>query len=539
MKIILLAMAMGGVALAGRLAEAATINWTNPAGGNWSDAANWSPNQVPTNTDTVLISTRGTYTVNLDVPGVVTNLTLGAGSGAGGVQTLVMTNTFNVNSLLLVTGGGVLNASGENAVISVALTVANGGVLNLSANYYGFQFTGNPLIITNGGAVNAGGAPIYGGFGGTEEYFGSAIYGTVSVASGGRLNSLGASIAAGVTVAHGGEVNVNSLGMEIKEPLTNSGTINLTDGQLANDNYNTVSGSAAGELVCLPGGVINLQGSTAIGGGGHIVNQGVIVQSAGTNTISTPGMDRGLGTVTNFSGIMTLSLFQTNLSGTYFAAAGATIQFVGADVYNDNSALQLTFGTPLVLGGSGQYQLISGYLYLSANVPTNLELLGDTVELGPNSQGGAITNLTLYGMGLINALPTTGKFTATNSNIGTNLLVANGGVFSDEGAGLISGTVVVDSGGVFNLINSLSEAIFEDTLIDTLIDHGVTVAHGGIMNGEGLFTLPTLINAGTINVSSPFILEDGVINKTGGLINLLGNGGITISSPSTYFKGMN
>ena len=104
MKIMLFATAMGCVALAGRLAECATITWINTAGGNWSDAANWSPNQVPTNTDTALITTPGNYKVNLDAPGVVTNLTLGAGGGADGVQTFVMTNSFNVNSLLLVTG---------------------------------------------------------------------------------------------------------------------------------------------------------------------------------------------------------------------------------------------------------------------------------------------------------------------------------------------------------------------------------------------------------------------------------------------------
>jgi fibronectin-binding autotransporter adhesin len=516
-------------------AHSATITWTNPVGGNWSDAANWSPNQVPTNTDNVLITTPGTYTVNLDVPGVVTNLTLGAGGGAGGVQTFAVTNLLTVSSLVSVTNGGVLNSSGINAGFSGAMTIANGGVLNLAAGYNNFTFTANPLIATNGGVINAGGSPIYGGYGGTEYYYGSTINGTVSVASGGVLNSLGASIAAGLTVAHGGEVNVNSLGMAIKEPLTNSGAINLTDGQLGNDNYDTVSGSAYGELVNLPGGAINLQGSTAIGGGGYIINQGFIVQSAGTNAMNSPVFDNRVGTITNLSGIMTLSLFQTNLAGTYFAAAGATIQFVGADIANDNSAPQLTLGTPLVLGGSGQYQLTSGYLYLPANVPTNLELVGDTLQLGPDFQGGAITNLTLDGMQLLNALPITGTFTANNSEIATNLVVANGGVFSYEGAGLINGTVAVGSGGVFNVINSLSESNSIDILIDTLIDHGVTVAHGGIMNGKGLFTLPTLTNAGTINVSSPFILENGVINQTGGLMNLLGNGGITISNPTNYF----
>jgi hypothetical protein len=33
----------------GSLAHCATITWINTSGGKWSVAANWSPNQVPTN----------------------------------------------------------------------------------------------------------------------------------------------------------------------------------------------------------------------------------------------------------------------------------------------------------------------------------------------------------------------------------------------------------------------------------------------------------------------------------------------------------
>jgi hypothetical protein len=36
-------------------ASAATIFWTNLSGGNWTTAANWSPNLAPTNLDTALI----------------------------------------------------------------------------------------------------------------------------------------------------------------------------------------------------------------------------------------------------------------------------------------------------------------------------------------------------------------------------------------------------------------------------------------------------------------------------------------------------
>jgi fibronectin-binding autotransporter adhesin len=544
-------MALALLAL-GHLAHCATITWNNPAGGNWSVAANWSPNQVPTNTDTALITTPGTYTVNLDVPGVVTNLTLGAGGGAAGLQTLVASNLLTVSSLLLVTNGGVLNVSGAYAEFTGGTVEANGGVINLAAGYYYFDFTVNSLIMINGGLVSASGEPLYGGYDGEQSYYGPTINGTVMVANGGVFDINGAigpvtvangglmtaaGSAGALTVAHGGVLDITN-GLSLVAPLINSGTINLTNAGigLVNNDY---SGGAGG-LVNLPGGLINLKGSGGIEAGagigyfGYVTNQGIIIQISGTNSISVPAsFDNSLGTITNLSGLLSLGLFQTNLAGTYFAAAGATIQFVGADIDNDNSAPQLTLGTPLVLAGGGQYQLTSGYLYLPSNVPTNLELLGDTVELGANFQGGAITNLSLYGMGLINALPITGTFTATNSNIGTNLVVANGGVFSYEGAGLINGTVAVESGGVFNVISSVG-----NSYVDILLYHGVTVAHGGIMNCEGYFTVTTLTNAGTLNLASQLVLyttTNGIVNQPGGLINLESNAVITVAATNDYF----
>ena len=447
-----------------------------------------------------------------------------------------------------------MNASGENAVISAAMTVANGGVLNLSANYYNFQFTGNPLIVTNGGLVNASGEPIYG------FSFGSTIYGAVTVANGGVFDINGAfgnvmvanggrMTAAGnagsLTVAHGGVLNVTN-SLSLYGPLNNSGLINLTNGTIGL--INNVYNGGTGGLFNQPGGLISLQGIGGIdapindGMGhaagyyfGYVTNQGVMLQSGGTNGLSIPVFDNSLGTITNLSGTLSLGLFQTNLTGTYFAAPGATIQFVGADIPNDNAAPQLILGTPLVLAGGGQYQLTSGYLYLPSNVPANLELLGDTVELGPNFQGGAITNLSLYGMGLINALPITGTFTATNSEIATNLVVANGGLFSYEGVGLINGTVAVGSGGVFNVIGSVGTFNYYSYI---LLDHGVTVAHGGIMNCEGYFTVTTLTNAGTLNLASQLVFlttSNGIVNQLGGFINLESNTVITVAATNDYF----
>jgi hypothetical protein len=43
----------------------ATISWTNPAGGDWDVASNWSTDTVPTSSDDVTISAPGAYTVTI------------------------------------------------------------------------------------------------------------------------------------------------------------------------------------------------------------------------------------------------------------------------------------------------------------------------------------------------------------------------------------------------------------------------------------------------------------------------------------------
>src|SRR5947209_8443633 len=47
------------------ITRANNISWTNTAGGNWSVAANWSPNVVPSFSDNVFITNSGTYAVTL------------------------------------------------------------------------------------------------------------------------------------------------------------------------------------------------------------------------------------------------------------------------------------------------------------------------------------------------------------------------------------------------------------------------------------------------------------------------------------------
>ncbi len=101
--------------------DAAQINWTNTAGGNWSVAANWSPNQVPSSTDQVTITNPGNYTINLDVGATVGGLTLG---GASGNQSVLI----NGLNLYLVFNGS--SKVGANGLISM-FAGSSGGTGNL------------------------------------------------------------------------------------------------------------------------------------------------------------------------------------------------------------------------------------------------------------------------------------------------------------------------------------------------------------------------------------------------------------------------
>jgi hypothetical protein len=103
---------------------AGTCNW-NIGDGLWSDTTKWSCGRVPVATDTVNITTGGTYTITLDVNGVMAAMNLGA---ATGTQTL--------------------SSSGTNLTLNGASTIAAGGALLVASGTIGG--TGS---LTNNGAM--------------------------------------------------------------------------------------------------------------------------------------------------------------------------------------------------------------------------------------------------------------------------------------------------------------------------------------------------------------------------------------------------
>jgi hypothetical protein len=130
----------------------ATITWTNTAGGNWSVAANWYPNQVPGSADTVVIPlAAATNGAALDMTATVQNLILDGGNLANtgySYDTLTVNGQINwTNGVLgcLVTNNGTMTLAGTNGVdYQLTQFLYNAGTFNLVSgnlmvNYCGYN----------------------------------------------------------------------------------------------------------------------------------------------------------------------------------------------------------------------------------------------------------------------------------------------------------------------------------------------------------------------------------------------------------------
>jgi hypothetical protein len=364
-----------------------------------------------------------------------------------------------------------------------------------------------------------------------------------------------------LTVAHGATFSLTSGGGHAYGiggvTWTNAGTVILSN-TLA---YLNVVQNQAGGTIFLSGNCtfVNPNDTNPFA----FINHGALVQTSGTNLIanlsytnfgnvnldlySPMNFDTSAGTVTNLSGLLTLPSFGSILAGTFYAAAGTTIQLGGGTYANPTVP-----GTPFSLSGPGQFQFISGYLDCPASVPSNLILAGGHLQLESTFQGGALTNLTLAGIAVSNNLPIKGSVTIENIGFGTDLDTTKYVGFYGEG---IQGNYTIESGGVLALVNCLvsnTVVVENGGVLKANVDsfYGsfrvasggvfytdtntfftpVTVASGGIMNfsGPSYFFQP-LTNAGTINLTNSSIILNfnsasgftgAMANQAGGIINM-------------------
>jgi len=213
--------------------------WTNPAGGAFNVASNWSDGIVPDATDVALITLPGNYTVTVTHNAAAQRLVI------GGV---------NSTPTVWVRGGN----AGGHVTLTVADTLENQGLIRLESIDGGWI---SNLAVTNGAFMNRGTIEVNTGTGG-----GRAIAGALN---------------------NSGSVNINRI-TTFDGTLTNTGTITVASGlkllfsagDVLNANAGTITGVG---LVELNGSVLNVNGGTTTGTIPSLINSAINYNPAVTS----------------------------------------------------------------------------------------------------------------------------------------------------------------------------------------------------------------------------------------------------------------
>ncbi len=305
--------------------RAATISWANPASGNWSVAANWSPALVPGPGDDAMITVAGTYTVTMTAFESVLSLTLGGPSG---------TQTLDTAGNTLFAHGGTINSNG---VVNVSGGSFNTDpfVLTVSGTINWSGGTINDAAITSTGTLLLSGPAVKTAFGtwlnaGTVTWTGTGAFNVPGIStfhnqSGGNFNvqsdaTLDGTFSSSFFNDAGGTFtkSVTAGTTTVNPEFPNSGTVSLQTGLLS---VMSASGYRQGAgATHLLGGNLSTPGSSAVISGGVLDGNGTFtgVQLFVTGTAPFGQVNPG-----NSAGLINVAgTFFENLNATYNAEIG-------------------------------------------------------------------------------------------------------------------------------------------------------------------------------------------------------------------------
>jgi hypothetical protein len=347
----------------------------------------------------------------------------------------------------VLSGGGAFQFTGGTMAFANN-TIPNlqiaGGTVTLGQNFQGGIITN--LTLASGSIVNTN-LTVSGTFNTA-----AALPGSLTLLPGATVNWSGGSIQGPVNVASGATLNLTGSAYKyLWGPLTNAGTVTWNGGGSLEVDYSSVF-NQFGLIVNLPGALWDIQSSQTLSVGSP---NGTFFQNAGTFRKSADGGTTSINIAFNNSG--TVNVLQGTLSfkgggvmeSVFLASFGATINFnSGAFVYN----------MPPTMTGAGTFQITGGTLTLASNTIPNLQLAGGTITLGPNFQGGTITNLTLTA-GTLNGNNIVSGTLNVSATMPGGLTVLSGATANWSG-GSISGPVNVASGGALNITGNSSKSLW-------------------------------------------------------------------------------
>jgi hypothetical protein len=502
--------------------------WINPAGGNWSVAANWLNGVIPGADDIAVIAEPGSYAVNVDVNATVSQLRLG---GDSGTQTL----SPNSSRTLTVLNGGSGGAGGRlqlnagavavGGSLSIGTVSVGGGTLTGSGSLTasaGFLWTSGTMTGTGRlvvgplatGAISGGGGKTLDGgrqlinegnltLSGASLNFsngngGNATFdnrGTFAVTDEAdftfsNFNGQPVFVLNSGTFEKSGTATTTVLG---PSSVANTGTIRVVSGTLRFSASTSHAGPleiAAGARVELTGGTFTCAAGATLGTLGEFVLQGAALAVAAN--LEMPRLSFASGT----------------LSGSAILTVTETFSWTGGTMNGTGSLVIGPLATGAISGGAGK-SLDGGRQLLNEG---DLTLSGATVDF--SNGGGA--NATFDNRGTF-TVTDEADFTWSNFN-GQPVFVKNSGTFVKSGTGtttVLATTQFINSGNI--------------EVLSGILQLSTQGTHSGTLS----------VNAGaTLNLSSGnFNLTAGGTLAVAGAIRISG-GALTLNDPATFANGI-
>ncbi|WP_320199630.1 autotransporter outer membrane beta-barrel domain-containing protein [Agrobacterium sp. rho-13.3] len=506
--------------------------WTGGADNEFGNGANWSPNR-PAATDIA--------TVNTGSPQVTNDITVDRLGVDGGNVTITNTGALTVTNGSTITSGSIgINADGTlNSDVDL-----NGGSLFIDG-------TLNGKLMLNTGNVTVNGALGSATVGNTTSLSNNGTVGDVSVSSGGTFTNNSTATANALTNA-GTASNAGTLGS-----LTN------TAGNFTNNAGGTITGKTT-----VSGGTVT--------NNFVVTDADVAAAAAFVNNIgATAGKVRNSGTLTNAGTIASVQndagTFTNNLGG---SVTGTTTVSGGSVTNNANfgdvdvgaggiftNATGATAGAVANAGNASNAGSITSLTNTAGNFTNNA---GGTITGKTTISGGTVTNnfvvtdadVAAAAAFVNNSGATAGdvRNAGTTTNAGTIASLQNdGGLFTNNNGGTVTGTTKVSGGAVVN------NATLADVDIDTqgtftnnsgatagAVTNAGEAANDGtiasLVNNDGSFSNTGTIS-GTAAVTGGEFINQGTVTGTidifdGGLLSGSGiSGGLIVNAGGTLAPG--
>jgi hypothetical protein len=527
---------------------AATLNWTNTAGGSWETPGNWNPSQSPAAGDVIRIVLGQNFLVNVDNttasnaanPWLSVNDIRLQGSG-GGAHPILLLDFTNSAAALVTTATGTDSfelRDNSETIISNGTLIVNGLLRVGTLTPATFTVAGGNLVRTNGTQNTSVGAPstliVSGGrylfnitdvagkyivTGGTNE----------STSTGNGLTIGNTAGSDGLMVMNGGTLLLTNSGATIRIGNSGRGTLIQSNGTIQVQAVTMGDNSGGAGTWNIVGGTASL-GSTLRVGNQSSATSSVLIANSGLlelkSSVTLGHATAGLGSITNrdggtvrFTGLNNPTI--TKIGGSVFAVENATVEFKDVTLanltgnittlnYAGNNTLSLHTATNVsVASYTFQTNTAPNFAHLRLN---NGRFVSTTTTIGSGGSirgNGTVASTTTDNSGLISPgfsageLAFTGGLTLQPTSV---LAMEIGGTGSSDYDQIsVGGALAVDGTLDVSFINAFNPS--DGDSFDLLDFASLTGTFGTLnlpaLGGGLLWDTTQLYSAGVLSVTVP------------------------------------